>query len=89
MRLSLREMEIAHLVSQGLRNKEIAHRMNIAEGTVKMHLHHIYEKLQITSRTELALIARSTLELPPRFVPDLPQQMMAEALPNPEEEAAF
>jgi DNA-binding NarL/FixJ family response regulator len=43
--LTAREAGIAHLISQGLRNKEIARYLHLSEGTVKMHLHHIYEKL--------------------------------------------
>ena len=53
--LTPREAEIAHLVSRGLRNKEIARELHLAEGTVKMHLHHIYGKLHFDSRTQLAL----------------------------------
>ena len=53
--LTRREAEIARLVSRGLRNKEIARELHLCEGTVKMHLHHIYEKLRIGGRTQLAL----------------------------------
>src|SRR4030095_6672148 len=53
--LTSREAEIAHLVSCGLRNKEVARELHLSEGTVKMHLHHIYEKLRIGGRTQLAL----------------------------------
>jgi two-component system, NarL family, nitrate/nitrite response regulator NarL len=53
--LTSRETEIADLVSCGLRNKEIARELHLSEGTVKMHLHHIYEKLRIDGRTQLAL----------------------------------
>jgi two-component system nitrate/nitrite response regulator NarL len=53
--LTPREAEIARLVSQGLRNKEIARELHLSEGTVKMHLHHIYEKLHLGGRTQLAL----------------------------------
>jgi DNA-binding NarL/FixJ family response regulator len=53
--LTPRELEIARMVGCGLRNAAIAQRLNICEGTVKMHLHKIYEKLKITSRVELAL----------------------------------
>jgi len=57
--LTSREAEIAQLVSHGLHNKEIARRLDMTEGTVKTHLHHIYRKLGICSRTQLALsIAR-------------------------------
>ncbi|SPP93116.1 response regulator transcription factor [Bradyrhizobium vignae] len=53
--LTLREADIVHLVSRGLRNKEIASKLHLSEGTVKMHLHHIYAKLRIGSRTQLAM----------------------------------
>lgn len=53
--LTSREGDIACLVSRGLRNKEIARGLNLSEGTVKMHLHHIYEKLHLSGRTQLAL----------------------------------
>ena len=54
-RLTSREAEIARLVSRGLRNKEIARELHLSEGTVKMHLHHIYDKLHLGGRTQLAL----------------------------------
>ena len=38
-----------------MRNKEIARELHLCEGTVKMHLHHIYEKLRLGGRTQLAL----------------------------------
>jgi DNA-binding NarL/FixJ family response regulator len=53
--LTSREAEVAYLVSRGLRNKEIARELHLSEGTVKMYLHHIYEKLGLSSRMELAL----------------------------------
>ncbi|MBB6411982.1 response regulator transcription factor [Mesorhizobium sangaii] len=56
-RLTGRETEIADLVSRGLRNKTIAQRLHVSEGTVKMHLHHVYEKLHLDSRAELAWVA--------------------------------
>jgi two-component system, NarL family, nitrate/nitrite response regulator NarL len=56
--LTPREAELVELVSQGLRNKEVAARLGISEGTVKIHLHRIYEKLGVTSRVELANYAR-------------------------------
>ena len=54
--LTAREADIAHLVSRGLRNKEIGRRLELSEGTVKMHLHHIYEKLHVDGRTPLAVL---------------------------------
>ncbi|MBZ9777169.1 response regulator transcription factor [Mesorhizobium sp. CO1-1-8] len=56
-RLTGRETEIANLVSRGLRNKAIAQRLHVSEGTVKMHLHHVYEKLHLGGRAELAWMA--------------------------------
>jgi len=55
--LTPREMEIVRLAAEGLRNKEIADRLTITEGTVKIHLHHIYEKLGVTGRPQLILYA--------------------------------
>ena len=56
--LTPRELEIVRMVASGLRNKEIADSLSISEGTVKIHLHHIYEKLHLASRLELALYAQ-------------------------------
>jgi DNA-binding NarL/FixJ family response regulator len=53
--LTSREAEIAHLVSRGLHNKQVARELDLSEGTVKMHLHHIYEKLRLEGRTQLVL----------------------------------
>ena len=46
------------MAATGLRNRAIAERLSITEGTVKIHLHHIYQKLDINGRLELALFAR-------------------------------
>jgi DNA-binding NarL/FixJ family response regulator len=56
--LSARELEVVRLVARGLRNKEVARELTITEGTVKMYLHNIYDKLNLTSRVELANLAR-------------------------------
>jgi two-component system nitrate/nitrite response regulator NarL len=50
------------LVSEGLSNKEIGRRLNIADGTIKVHLHHIFQKLEISNRTVLAAFAISHTE---------------------------
>lgn len=55
--LSDRESEILELVAQGLRNKEIANRLCIAEKTVKNHVSNILKALQVNSRTEAAMKA--------------------------------
>jgi DNA-binding NarL/FixJ family response regulator len=56
--LTPRETDVVRLVAQGRRNKEIGRDLGISEGTVKMHLHNLYEKLDVSSRTELAILAR-------------------------------
>lgn len=53
--MTSREADIAELVSRGLTNKQIARELRLSEGTVKMHLHHVYEKLHLGGRTQLAL----------------------------------
>jgi two-component system, NarL family, nitrate/nitrite response regulator NarL len=53
--LSTREREIAELVAQGMRNRAISEELGLTEGTVKVYLNRVYEKLGISSRTELAL----------------------------------
>jgi DNA-binding NarL/FixJ family response regulator len=56
--LTPREIEIVRMVARGLRNKAIAERLSISEGTVKVHLHNVYEKLGIDGRLELVLCAQ-------------------------------
>ena len=53
--LSPRETEILENLCEGLANKEIAARLNIAPDTVRVHLRNIYDKLHVRSRTEAAL----------------------------------
>ena len=55
--LSERESEILDLVAQGMRNKEIAAHLAIAEKTVKNHVSNILKALQVNSRTEAAMKA--------------------------------
>jgi DNA-binding NarL/FixJ family response regulator len=50
--LSERENTVLQLLADGLLYKEIAERLNIAHGTVRQHIHNIYEKLHVTNRTE-------------------------------------
>jgi two-component system nitrate/nitrite response regulator NarP len=59
--LSPREQSVAALVSEGRRNREIAESLGISEGTVKVHLYRIYEKLGVSNRTELAILAGRSL----------------------------
>ena len=48
-----REAEVAKLVSQGFANKAVAEQLGIGEGTVKVHLHNIYQKLHVSNRIGL------------------------------------
>jgi two-component system, NarL family, nitrate/nitrite response regulator NarL len=51
--LTKRELEIVELVCLGLRNRQIADRCDLTEGTVKIHLNSVYRKLGVASRAEL------------------------------------
>ena len=61
--LTDRERQIVRLVSGGLSNKAIGRRLNLADGTIRVHLHHIFQKLDISNRTRLAALAISRGEL--------------------------
>jgi DNA-binding NarL/FixJ family response regulator len=50
--LSKRENEVLQLLSKGLLYKEIADNLSISTGTVRQHIHKIYEKLHVQNRTE-------------------------------------
>lgn len=56
--LTPRELEVVKMVAIGMRNKQIADRLHITEGTVKIHLHSIYQKLGVSGRVELSIYAR-------------------------------
>jgi DNA-binding NarL/FixJ family response regulator len=56
--LSSRELEVLRRVSTGARNKDIGEALGITEGTVKAHLHNIYEKLGVGNRVQLHLLVR-------------------------------
>ena|SRR2546425_1024737 len=57
--LTPRELEIVQLVAARFDNQEIAARLSISVGTVKIHLHHIYDKLQLGGRHDLQLYLRN------------------------------
>ena len=54
MKLTRRECEVIELIVQGMSNKEIAQRLNIATYTVKSHVHNILEKLALDTRLQIA-----------------------------------
>lgn len=56
--LTKREIELVKCVASGMRNRDIAEQLNIAEATVKIHLHSIYQKLGLSGRVELTIYAR-------------------------------
>lgn len=56
--LTPRETEIVRLAIKGVATKEIAERLAVRQGTVKVHLHNIYDKLQVDGRLGLILFAR-------------------------------
>lgn len=58
--LSPRELTLAKTAGSGLRNREIAQQMGMTEGAIKVALHRLYEKLNVTNRTELALLVRDS-----------------------------
>lgn len=55
--LSSREVEVLRLVARGFGNREIATTLNIAEVTVKLHVSHMLEKLDVKDRTQAATVA--------------------------------
>lgn len=55
--LAPRERQLIGFVRTGLRNREIAEKLGVTEGTVKVYLHAVFEKLGVSSRTELAIRA--------------------------------
>ncbi len=57
--LTTRERQIVLVLSAGATNREIGRRLRLVEGTVKVHLHHIYRKLGIANRTALAVLAHT------------------------------
>jgi DNA-binding CsgD family transcriptional regulator len=57
--LSAREADVAELVGRGATNLEIARTLHVSEATVKTHLSHIYAKVGVNSRTQLAILVGS------------------------------
>jgi DNA-binding NarL/FixJ family response regulator len=57
--LTGREMQVLQLSVAGARTREAAERLAVSEGTLKVHLHHIYQKLNVTGRDGLIAFARA------------------------------
>ena len=55
--LSEREREVLELVARGLTNKEVATTLGLSQFTVRNHLNHITEKLDVSDRTEAIVVA--------------------------------
>jgi DNA-binding NarL/FixJ family response regulator len=56
--LTPRELEVVRLVALGADNQEISDRLSISLGTVKIHLHHVYDKLRLSGREALLQLLR-------------------------------
>ncbi len=55
--LTARQMEVLQCIAEGLSNKEIADRLNLAEGTVKIHVAATYQTLRVNNRMEAVRLA--------------------------------
>lgn len=55
--LTKREIEVLKLITEGMLNKEIAHKLNISEKTVKNHVSNIFKKIDVSDRTQAAVFA--------------------------------
>jgi DNA-binding NarL/FixJ family response regulator len=55
--ITSRELEVLHMVAKGWGNKEIAKALSISEFTVKLHVSHVLEKLNVADRTEATIAA--------------------------------
>ena len=64
--LTEREREVFELVAQGLSNADIADRLVLTEGTVKTHVKHVFEKLELHDRTQAVILAYEVGVVRPR-----------------------
>jgi DNA-binding NarL/FixJ family response regulator len=60
--LSVRELDVLRLVAKGLANKQIGRSLGISERTVKVHLGHVFRRIDVTDRTSAAMWARDNLD---------------------------
>lgn len=62
VRMTPREQQVVHLITEGLSNKEIAARLHVATHTVKSHVRNVMEKLTLRTRLQIAAFAKSRSE---------------------------
>jgi len=60
--LSARELQVLRLVARGLANKQIGRALGISERTVKVHVGHVFRRIDVTDRTSAAMWARDNLD---------------------------
>jgi DNA-binding NarL/FixJ family response regulator len=58
--LTAREIEVARLAALGLSNKAIARRLDLSDGTIKIHMYNVFRKTGLHNRTELANLINQT-----------------------------
>lgn len=61
-RLTAREIDVLKLVARGYQNKVVAAELSLSENTIKLHMHHIIEKLGVGNRTEAAAVYFGEIE---------------------------
>jgi DNA-binding CsgD family transcriptional regulator len=70
-----REIVLALASGPGFSNKDVARRLNLSEGTVKVHLHNIYDKLRVKNRTALVVLAHTEFGSAPSGLVDQQAQL--------------
>jgi DNA-binding NarL/FixJ family response regulator len=75
--LSERELQVVYCIAEGLTNREIAHRLQLSQHTVKNYLFRIFDKLGVSSRVELLFMTLSE-----KFTPDIQLSAPARAETN-------
>ena len=73
--LAPRERHVTGLIAQGLSNKEIAWSLGITEGTVKVYLSKLFDKLGVSDRFELALVALKNLAVNQTAAASMPRSL--------------